>query len=392
MRIPFIIHVSENINNFLHLAGAVFQDGGNEYEIHLRDRSACLIIGNEPRNSAHLYLVHQPLNDVPPHMQLVLPRFTKPIQAVILERMYKRFKAEGHGSRIKSLWTYAGAIQGSVVARSYPAVLPPERKFVIRPQEGARSLGQVVFSSKDHSISSIMELIFNRQEPQEQHRSELPRTTDSNVGDKDTIDPDKVKDIPDVNQAVINAVSCLKKPENFFERTEYPKGVEVFIGNGDTAEAWSQFSQSHFIQEMASVRAEYRIICDHEGIALALKRPRGKERKSGEYEAVVCEKDEIVYNRYTATTFACAMLGIGSPMNRKAKMLIEMYEDIERFIQQNIDVFKLNSMDLFITKDNEWGFFEFCNQFTTDDMGSCVGTQVMQRIMINKIKDDHLHE
>ena len=252
----------------------------------------------------------------------VHPRWNKSLQSLVINGAAKETKAK----HFLPLPCWEVDVPSHGFSHNSLINLPflKKGKYIVRPENAARSIGQLVIDTNvidiHHAIGSFKEDWFK----------------------KDTILPDGVL-----------AYSGMEKVED---------------------ESLAYFKQKYFIQEVVeNVAAEFRIILDADGvISHVLKRPRDDVGNGNvEYKAVIGLKDEMVFEELSGTTIYTN----AAYYNKLAKALDTSPEKAKE-IQLTLKAMrvKCNSVDLFIQPEGsnagKWGVFEFCNEFSTSDWSS----------------------
>ncbi len=316
------VSLSDNLNNWQVLPWSYeenFEQGRFRITTQRIEGTARYLNGSvvDGAFDTHIdYAVHShyfPYMD--PRNMLVLERWDKVQQAVSL----KQWSTAGKTKYMKNIATsMLRARAGKYNSFDLPTVYPKGR-FLIRPAMGARGIGQMIVNT--------------------------------NV-------------IP-----MLDALNLINKPE-FLEKAP-PEGISFFKGDQNHDGEGDQYLKSgdFFIQEVVSVMSEFRVIKGKKNIELVMSRPRGKCTYSGEYEAATKEKDQLVYIYREGQVLDDSIHALSGAMETETLMPDQHYRTVREalgFIAKFLPDY--NSVDLFFTSDYRWGIFEFCNQFSCNDI------------------------
>lgn len=366
------VYIAPTMDNWQLISGQKIKIDDVNYIVNITNEMPKFlhVADNDIAGCPDLFITEKSLQDVPIGRQLIVPRYSKSVQAALIkEANLAQPDLYPNLLQIPS-WSSPGScreIPDDDNGRSYPMLLKDNCEYVIKPEMGARSAAQVVFNTKDYNAVEVVNLLrgkIDRQKARE--KSE----TQSESSEK-------------------------HRRHNFFAQEKMPENLKVFIGNATEDDAQKMIDTSGLvIQEVIkNIASEFRLIVGDNGIEAMLLRPRGTEKKSSDYSAVLSDKDKLVFSGYGAVEEAKRLgchneydrdffvaLGVWSGPSASTQQHIESVvgPEIVNFITINLDLFRYNSIDLFITTDGKWGFFEFCNQFNTDDMGQTVATRIHQ--------------
>lgn len=240
------------------------------------------------------------------------PRWKKTQQAVIINNAAKKVGGSHH-LPLKT-WAVPASV-GVMPTSNVDLPFLPKAKYILRPEDGARCMGQIV-----------------------------------------------------VDTAVIDLHHALTKfKDNWFDKDfEPPEGVLVHAGFERAAgEASGNFKEGFFIQKLVEdVEDEYRLIVGPQGkLTHVLKRPRDHVGNGDiDFKAVISLQDELIYEQNNP----------GNDEVDKVAHALGMTLTVTREIMETIEKMEIpcNSVDLFIRASDggyQWGFFEFCNQFSVAD-------------------------
>lgn len=275
-------------------------------------------VGNFATNGGDIILNNK-TDGAPLPNEYVFPRFPKDKQALMLHNAAKASGAQ----LFVSLNTYSCDFDITSDRKPSCINLPfiGDGKWIVRPNNGARSIGQVIIDA----------------------------------------------DVVPFNKA-IHSIS-----EKLFSGDEQPiEGVTVYCGNEFVSnESFNQLAQGFFIQQVQpDIIDEYRIIVGMGGdVDLIMKRPRGEVGKGTvKYSCVNSNDDYTVWD--TASTH--------SPQSvfNKSEVYTEFVAMVKALGIEN------NSFDLFETTVDgkiQWGVFEFCNQFSMSDLDNSTANRLMRK-------------
>lgn len=376
------VFVGKAINNWELVSGMTFAHQGVNYIVNVLTEfpERAHVINGDLAGVPDLIICDGPLGRLPQDIQLTIPRFTKSFQAAMLKKSFEKSPDDYGNMRLIPTWSTPGNVFGqhceAINGMNYPMVLRDYADYVIKPDLGAKSTGQVVFNTNKHSAVEVVCMVRGQNNPQTER---LVKSDDPNVQPKDAVE-ERAKD----------------KSKTFFGMDKFPEGIKVYVGNEYPEKVDDYFMQQALvIQEVIKdISAEFRIIVGENGIDMMLVRPRGAEGNSGDYKAVTCDKDKLILSSSKGPSafadiggFAAALSSYcgfrDKPRTEKVHNIIA--PEVALFISRNMDYLRYNSVDLFLTTSGQWGIFEFCNQFNTNDMGQTAATQMHQRWALAEI-------
>jgi len=184
----------------------------------------------------------------------------------------------------------------------------PTDKVVVKPLDGARGIGQFLIDPTVIPLSVIVDLL-------------------------DTFRRDQ-----------ITREDVLKKLHKFDPQLKYATAGEKYEGEGFDAIK----SQGFCVQDhINNIKSEYRLITGHNGeIVYCQRRSIRSQTEDGFRQATGSETNSA------KGTDIMSINDVLSADDREA--LLELTTTV---------IGPLSSIDLFITMDNKWGIFEYCNQF-----------------------------
>lgn len=373
MKKVFRVGVSDCVNNWLS-AGNFTIKTEKEGVVHVETLTLqdchgidCAYYSNSERvgNGADLFIMPWSSRELLDHEEFVIRRLSKPQQHVVLARLAKEHFEKYKDSAERyflPIPTYTARKGNGASQYNHPhdfsfirdilfqGQYSFTKRIVIKPTDGARSMGQVIFNSSAHTLSEVMAII----DPSSIERKGRPDAP-ALISDPD----EKAKDESD---------KAKPKKYNIFAETKLPEGINVFLGDADPEEALRVFNSGHFMQhEVNCIAHEYRLLVGPDGIYSASSRPRGTDTTGDNYKAVTKEKDTVLFlgdDPCDKKVFGHAMTGVANMPAGQA-----IFEDMHTFITDNIDKFAYNSIDIFVTENGQWGIFEYCNQFSIADYG-----------------------
>lgn len=287
------------------------------HEIHNSDY---VLVEDGLFQSADIFISDKPAK-LPYKNEHVFPRYSKVVQAAMLQQAYN----EGDYPHMVVLPTYSITNVSKNSLPVTPIDLPyvEKGKWIIRPTDGARGLGQII--------------------------------VDTNVID------------------LHHAFAKFKDAWLIEESPILPDGVHVYRGDIHyPEEAVNELRNSCFVQKLQeNIKTEYRVIVGTDGlIDLIMERPRDDVGCGDlDYKAVTSEHDSVVWARHW-----------GDPLDLSLGGSPEVLDELQRMIHAlNL---RCNSLDVFIANDNgsiKWGLFEFCNQFSLQDMPMSISQNILMR-------------
>lgn len=242
----------------------------------------------------------------------IFQRWKKSAQAEMINDAAKFVEAKQHIAI--PTWTIEGDMNDNNSNIAVPYV--PEGIYVVRPENGARSVGQLIIDTSKCELHHAL-------------------------GDYST---------------------------SWFESDHKPKpGVLPIPGNANgDGEPAAMLKDGYFVQrKVEKIDREFRVIIGITGeIEYIFSRLRAHTKANDmEYAHVSIERDLLVYNRLTGDTTEMARKALGVSEN--------VYGEIVATLRR-LDL-HCNSVDLFTCFDSghvSWGIFEFCNQFSISDWKS----------------------
>lgn len=262
-------------------------------------------------------------NVLPPHRYVKLARYDKFSQAIRLLNACEDYKQQNKAfdylhSKFIPVPTWFVGLQGS---RSFPNITG---KVVIKPQDGARGVGQFVVDTTYVNLNQ-----FNKK------LDKYLTTTHTDEAFKVFLDGfagnvayySRDEDTPG------EGLQCLKEQGGI---------VQSFIPN---------------------VSAEYRIITGADSKPLYFQRRKMRDVES-DYPQATGGGDVIDVKANRDNPF---------DQDTDAKKLFE-------YLCQTV-IGPLNSIDLFITGDGHWGIFEYCNQFGVSGIPAAIAEEIHAEFM-----------
>lgn len=276
--------------------------------------------------------------------QVVIYRWNKPEQALFLHEWAEQSKTK-----------YMHLIPTFTVRNYRPRVEPhqlgydyPPGRYLVRPQNGARGIGQMI------------------------------------------VDTTKIR-----MQDALNHIH----DEDFGKVESMPEGINLFHGHiRHENEGWEYLKTGdYFIQKVVdNVTAEFRVVLGAGKIDAIFERPRETSDSSGSYAAVSHKADkllwidkalggwsveEILNSKVAPAIAAGGVRRTVSPLIQAQRVVREAIQ----FIEESIPHY--NSVDLFVTADGRWGIFEFCNQFSAVDFKTDEFVRLMKKWLRELLQD-----
>lgn len=262
-------------------------------------------------------------NVLPSHRYVKLARYDKFSQAIRLLNAYEAYRHENdnaaclHGKFIPVPTWFVG-LNGT---RSFPNV---SGKVVIKPQDGARGIGQFVIDTKYINLHQ-----FNK-------------TLDKYlVGEHTT-------------EAFQKFLDGFQGHVSYYSRDEDKpgEGLECLKTQGGIVQSF-----------IPNVSAEYRIITGADSKPVYFQRRKVRDEDSA-YPQATGGGDVIDVEANRDNPFES---------DPQASKLFE-------YLCQTV-IGPLNSIDLFITGDGHWGIFEFCNQFGVSGIPARIAEDIHAKYM-----------
>ena len=301
------------VNNFQH-APARFKRGNVEVLVHADPRID--IDGVEVVTNFDL-LINSGLGPVKgsgfldQSALVTLPRHSKSRQMVELHKITVRQESFHY---IQPLTRYCN--QHTWTGTSVGGTVDLGRYVVIKPEDGARGIGQYVVDTKRTKIATVLTAIKDGLLPNADAIAEM-------YGDTVFLATDKEKD------------------EN--------EGAEVIVSQGYIAQS-----------VIPDIVAECRVLISPAGPNVYLDRTIRNKSKGG-----------VTYSQATGADADSGKAVTRLEHTQFNKHIPEIGRDtyiaeINNFLyEMSLDVCPFGSVDLFITREGKWGIFEYCNQFGT---------------------------
>lgn len=264
-------------------------------------------------------------NVLPAHRYVKLPRYDKFTQAIQLLNALEEYRATHEAlavlhAKFLPVPTWFVGVNGS---RSFPNVTG---KVVIKPQDGARGIGQFVVDTLYINLHQ-----FNK-------------SLDKYLAGEHT---------PEAFQVFLDG---FKGHVSYYSRDEDKpgEGLECLKEQGAIVQSF-----------IPDVSAEYRVITGAAGEPVYFQKRRFRDENSAYPQAT----------------------GGGDTIDLDARCLNPLAKDVHSnalFLNlcQNV-IGPLNSIDLFITSDGHWGIFEFCNQFGVTGIPAGIAEDIHAKFMEN---------
>lgn len=268
-------------------------------------------------------------NVLPAHRYVKLPRYDKFSQAIKLLNAYEAFRHENDntaGLRAKFIPvpTWFVGLNGN---RSFPNV---NGKVVIKPQDGARGIGQFVIDTKYINLHQ-----FNK-------------SLDKYLAGEHT------------TEAFQKFLDGFEGHVSYYSRDEEKpgEGLECLKTQGGIVQSF-----------VPDVSAEYRIITGADSKPVYFQRRKVRDEESA-YPQATGGGDVIDVQANRDNPF---------DSDPQASKLFD-------YLCQKV-IGPLNSIDLFITNDGHWGIFEFCNQFGVSGIPAAVAEDIHANFMKQVVAD-----
>lgn len=260
-----------------------------------------VMIANQHRETADGI----PWSELLPQQVAVIPRLDKVTQALRING-FKLPEGSGH----RKIATYSS--DSAKLDQAYSFGTKIKGSVVIKPRHGARGIGHFVVNTDQISIGML------------------------------------VHDIRDTSVAIEDLV------KKYAPHVTYHGGMENYGDEGRS----NLLQQGMAVQErVPNVKAEYRVLLDGNSVPFAVL-PRTR------YKKVTGEADSHGHDYDQATGTSVFLDSAYKGMKLEDALTKPAHHKAFCKLVKGV-VPALNSVDLFVTEDDEWGIFEYCNQFGT---------------------------
>lgn len=266
-------------------------------------------------------------NVLPPHRYVKLARYDKFTQAIQLLNALEDYKATHDAmtclhAKFLPVPTWFVGVNSN---RSFPNV---KGKVVIKPQDGARGIGQFVVDTLYINLHQ-----FNK-------------SLDKYLAGEHTAEAFQV------------FLDGFKGHVSYYSRDEDKpgEGLECLKEQGAIVQSF-----------IPDVSAEYRVITGADGEPVYFQKRRFRDETSAYPQAT----------------------GGGDTIDMDARVTNPLAKDVHSnalflYLCKHV-IGPLNSIDLFITSDGHWGIFEFCNQFGVTGIPAGIAEDIHAKFMENVV-------
>lgn len=266
-------------------------------------------------------------NVLPSHRYVKLARYDKFTQAIQLLNALEDYRAIHKSATVLQakflpVPTWFVGINGN---RSFPNVTG---KVVIKPQDGARGIGQFVVDTLYINLHQFNKSL------------------------------DKYLEGEHTEEAFQKFLDGFKGHVSYYSRDEDKpgEGLECLKEQGAIVQSF-----------IPDVTAEYRVITGAGGEPVYFQKRRFRDENSAYPQAT----------------------GGGDIIDVDARCTNPLAKDVEanalfQYLCRNV-IGPLNSIDLFITHDGHWGIFEFCNQFGVTGIPAGIAENIHAKFMENVV-------
>lgn len=314
------VALSDYINNFDILGQGFHINPTTRVQFHNDPKVA--LVGDRVETNFDLMIDHGEASShgfqfkdmLPPHRYLHLPRFNKPAQACKINHAALCYNAalsisvekwrKDNGFIPVPTWFVGNGVWDSNIA------LPKgTKRVVVKPMDGARGIGQFLVDVEHVSLR----VFFN-----EMRMSIIKPEIKDKTG------------VEKVLEAFKGYVTYHSRNENYED-----EGIKMLLTQGAVVQS--------VIHE---VEREFRLITDYKGLVGYAQERNIVNVEHGFPQAV---------GSGTVDTNDRHALAIDDILDESAMAMLDSITSTA--------IGPMNSIDLFLTSDGEWGIFEFCNQF-----------------------------